>query len=179
MDAEDDIALTDLLLMVAGTPVDGSELDRAGLQHEIGVILTKVHNGPTDAAIFGEVLGVLQHHQLALPPALVLVFRTIASLEGTVRRLVPGYDMVEQALSRTTHFASLTFSPKELFADARVQRRDHVRLPLPLEAEVADEGGVEDRVDHDAIVEGALVHPADAGALGRSRGAAGRQCAGE
>jgi ubiquinone biosynthesis protein len=121
MDAEDDIALTDLLLMVAGTPVDGSELDRAGLQHEIGVILTKVHNGPTDAAIFGEVLGVLQHHQLALPPALVLVFRTIASLEGTVRRLVPGYDMVEQALSRTTHFASLTFSPKELFADARVQ----------------------------------------------------------
>jgi len=121
MDAEDDIAMTDLLLMIAGEPADGSELDRSALQHEIGVLLTKVHNGPVGAAIFGEVLAVLQRHQLALPPALVLVFRTIASLEGTVRRLVPGYDMVEQALSRTAYFARLTFNTKEAAADARVQ----------------------------------------------------------
>ena len=56
----------------------------------------------------------------------------------------------------------------EEVADARVYRRDDVRLPLPLEAEVADEGGVEDRVDRGAVVAGPLVHPADAGARGRS-----------
>ena len=35
----------------------------------------------------------------------------------------------------------------EQVADACMQRRDHVRLPVALEAEMADERGVEDRVD--------------------------------
>lgn len=119
--AEDDIALTDLLLMIVGEPVDGSELDRQALQHEIGVVLTRVHNAKVDASIFTDVLDVLRRHELAMPPALVLVFRTLSSLEGTLRRLVPDYDMVTQALSRTSYFAGLTMNPQDMMADARTQ----------------------------------------------------------
>lgn len=121
MGAEDDIALTDLLLMVVAPPADGSELDRAALQHEIGVILTRVKNGRTDVSIFQDVIDVLRKHQLAMPPALILVFRTIASLEGTLRQLVPDYDMVEQALARTPHFVREAMDPKAMIADAQVQ----------------------------------------------------------
>lgn len=120
MDAEDDIALTDLLLMVTGEPVDGAPLDRVALQHQIGVILTRMQHGRAGTDIFREVIDVLRQHQLALPPALVLVFRTIASLEGTLRRLVPDYDMVHQAMSRTSHFAQLSLSMGAVVADAQV-----------------------------------------------------------
>ena len=44
-----------------------------------------------------------------------------------------------------------------------MQRRDHVWLTVALEAEVADERRVEDLVDPGAVVDGAIVHPLDAG----------------
>lgn len=136
--AEDDIALTDLLLMVVGQPSDGSELDRAALQHQIGVILTRIQNGRTDSAIFQEVIDVLRDHELSMPPALVLVFRTISSLEGTLRQLVPDYDMVGQALSRTPHFARQMVSVHGMIADAQTQLQvvgeQLRRLPRRIEA---------------------------------------------
>ncbi|MDR5700838.1 ABC1 kinase family protein [Agromyces aerolatus] len=121
MGTEDDIALTDLLLMITAPADPEAEIDRNVLQHEVGVILTRVHSGRTDSSIFTDVIDVLRRHQLSLPPALVLVFRTIASLEGTLRRVVPEYDMVEQALSRTRHFARLVTESHGFAADAHVQ----------------------------------------------------------
>ena len=50
-------------------------------------------------------LDVLRAHRLAMPPSLLLVFRTLASLEGTLRKLVPGYDMVGRALEVAPHIA--------------------------------------------------------------------------
>ena len=120
MSAEDDIALTDLLLMITGSS-ENSGLDRNALQHDIGVVLTRVHNGSGDDDIFREVIDVLRRRQLTLPPALVLVFRTIGSMQGALRRLVPGYDMVDQAMRRTPHFVALTLEPKAMLADARAQ----------------------------------------------------------
>lgn len=121
MGAEDDIALTDLLLMIVEEPADGSRLDRSGLQHEIGAILTRVHNGRGDATIFREVIDVLRGHRLALPAELALVFRTLGSLEGTLRHLDPDYEMVERALERTPHFVRIAADPRGVLADARVQ----------------------------------------------------------
>lgn len=118
--AEDDIALTDLILMIVGDPADGSTLDRGSLQREIGIVLARVRNSSTSAGIFRQVIDVLRRHQLSMPPALLLVFRTIGSLEGTLRHLVPDYDMIGQALSRTPHFARLAIRPADLMAEARV-----------------------------------------------------------
>ena len=72
------------------------------LQHDIGVILTRVHNSRADENIFRLLLDVLRRNRLALPPSLLLVFRTLASLEGTLRKLVPDYDMVARALEDRT-----------------------------------------------------------------------------
>jgi len=121
MAAEDDIALTDLLLMIVEEPADGSRLDRSGLQHEIGTILTRVHNGRGDATLFREVIDVLRRHRLALPAELALVFRTLGSLEGTLRHLVADYEMVERALERTPHFVRIAADPRGVLADAQVQ----------------------------------------------------------
>ena len=136
MGAEDDVALTDLLLMVVKEP-NGSEPDRDALQREIGMILTRMRNGSTGSAVFTEVFDVLRRHQLSLPPALVLVFRTIISLEGTLRRLVPDYDMIDRALSRTSYFASLSLEPQQILAEAKVQAQvvgeQLRRLPRRLE----------------------------------------------
>jgi len=136
MGAEDDVALTDLLLMISTLP-DDSAAERASLQRDLGIILTRMRNGKTGAAVFTEVIEVLRHHQLSLPPALMLVFRTIGSLEGTLRHLVPDYDMVERALARTPHFVGQTLEPKQLLAEARVRAQiageQLRRLPRRLE----------------------------------------------
>lgn len=135
--AEDDIALTDLLLMVTGQTAASDDLDRVALQHDIGVILTRVRNQRSDTNIFSEVIDALRTHQLSLPPSLVLVFRTIGSLEGALRQLEPGYDMVDRALERTPHFLRMAFAPKDLVADAQLQvqllTEQARRLPRRLE----------------------------------------------
>lgn len=137
MAAEDDIALTDLLLMITGEPADGGDPDRAGLQREIGVVLTRMRNGRSGTGVFADVIDVLRGHRLSMPPALILVFRTLASLEGTLRQLVPDYDMVERALARTPYFVTMSVRPGEIAADARVQAQVVVeqlrRLPRRIE----------------------------------------------
>lgn len=137
MSSDDDVTTTDIVLMMVAPPAEGNELDRAALQHEIGVILTRMHNGPADAAVFRELIDVLRSHQLALPPALLLIFRTIASLEGTLRRLDPTYDIVKEALERAPRFAAMSVDPKQVLTDAQarlqVAAEQLRRLPRRLE----------------------------------------------
>ena len=62
----------------------------------------------------------------------------------------------------------------DVVADACVQRGDHERLPVLDEAEVADQGGVEDRVDAGTVVASVLGHalhpcPGARGGVGPAR----------
>jgi ubiquinone biosynthesis protein len=117
---EDDVSATDVVLMLVVPPEEGT-LDQAALQHDIGVILTRVHNTRVDENVFRALVDVMRRHRLALPPALLLVFRTLASLEGSLRRLVPGYDMVGRALARAPHFAREIGSPRSLAMSVQTQ----------------------------------------------------------
>lgn len=109
---EDDVAATDALLLVV-TQSDGA-LDQVALQRDVGVILTRLHNSPADQNVFRALIDVLRRHRLALAPSLLLVFRTLASLEGSLRRIVPTYDMVARALERAPHVARSAVSPRSL-----------------------------------------------------------------
>lgn len=100
---EDDVAATDVMLMLC-EPAEG--LDAEALQREIGVVLTRVHGLGADVSLFTRLIDILRRHRLALPPALILVFRTLGSLEGTLRRIAPDYRMVERGLSRVPHYAT-------------------------------------------------------------------------
>ncbi|QEW01029.1 AarF/ABC1/UbiB kinase family protein [Microbacterium caowuchunii] len=117
---EDDVAATDVVLLVVPAP-ELSPAEQASLQHDIGVILTRIHNARGDENIFRALIDVLRRHRLALPPSLLLVFRTLASLEGSLRRIRPGYDMVGRALERAPHFARRLVSPESLVMLAQTE----------------------------------------------------------
>lgn len=112
---EDDVAVTDVILLMCGT--DG--VDAGALQRDIGVILTRMRSsrgrgGPgMDENVFRLLLDVLRRNRMALPPSLLLVFRTLASLEGTLRRVCPDYDMVGRALTIAPRMATRLISPED------------------------------------------------------------------
>ncbi|MET0811588.1 MAG: AarF/UbiB family protein [Microbacterium sp.] len=132
---EDDVATTDIALMIC-EPAEG--LDAAALQHDVGVILTRVHNVEADASLFGQLIETLRRHRLALPPALMLVFRTLGSLEGTLRRIAPDYHLVERGLSRVPHFAQRMVSFRDAALTAQTYAATSMeslrRLPRRIES---------------------------------------------
>lgn len=114
---EDDVAVTDVALLMCEPP--GGDFDTTTLQRDIGVILTRVHNARADENIFRSFLDALRRNRMALPPSLLLVFRTLASLEGTLRRLVPDYDMVGRALEVAPRMARSLVSPRAALLSAQ------------------------------------------------------------
>ncbi|WP_434968630.1 ABC1 kinase family protein [Microbacterium sp. bgisy207] len=117
--ADDDRAATDIVLLLCEP--DPSGVDQAALQRDIGAIITRVRNAPAGEDVFRLLLDTLRHHRLALPPSLLLVFRTLGSLEGSLRRVAPGYDMVGQALTRAPHFARSMLSLRTAALSAQTQ----------------------------------------------------------
>lgn len=120
---EDDVAVTDAALLMCGRP--SGDFDTVALQRDIGVILTRLHNALSndnaraDENIFRLLLDVLRRNRMALPPSLLLVFRTLASLESTLRKLVPDYDMVGRALHIAPRLAQSLLSPTKALLSAQ------------------------------------------------------------
>ena len=117
---EDDVSATDIVLLLCA-PLSGGSVEQTALQHDIGAILTRVAYAPGDENVFSALIEVLRKYRLAMPPSLLLVFRTLTSLEGTLRRLVPGYDMVGRGLSRAPHIALQLSSPRRVALDLQAQ----------------------------------------------------------
>ena len=117
--ADDDQAATDIVLLLCEPDPAGA--DQAALQRDVGAIITRVRNAPAGEDVFRFLLDTLRHHRLAMPPSLLLVFRTLGSLEGSLRRVYPGYDMVGQALTRAPHFARSMLSLRTAALSAQTQ----------------------------------------------------------
>ena len=117
--ADDDQAATDIVLLLCEPDPAGA--DQAALQRDVGAIITRVRNAPAGEDVFRFLLDTLRHHRLAMPPSLLLVFRTLGSLEGSLRRVYPGYDMVGQALTRAPHFARSMLSLRAAALSAQTQ----------------------------------------------------------
>ena len=117
---DDDVSATDIVLLLCA-PMSGGSVEQAVLQHDIGAILTRVANAQVGENVFTALIDVLRRHRLAMPPSLLLVFRTLISLEGSLRRLVPGYDMVGRGLSRAPHIALQLASPRAVALGVQAQ----------------------------------------------------------
>ena len=117
---EDDVSATDIVLLLCA-PMSGGSVEQTALQHDIGAILTRVAHAPGDENVFSALIEVLRKYRLAMPPSLLLVFRTLTSLEGTLRRLVPGYDMVGRGLARAPQIALQLSSPRRVALDLQAQ----------------------------------------------------------
>jgi ubiquinone biosynthesis protein len=115
---EDDGVTTDLVLLICG---HGESLNKAALQRDIGVVITRVHNSPTHENIFRLLLDALRRHRLAIPPSLLLVLRTLGSLEGTLRLLQQDYDLTRRGLELAPATALRRISMHDMLLTAQSQ----------------------------------------------------------
>jgi ubiquinone biosynthesis protein len=108
---EDDAVATDLVLLICGY---GESLRKDALQRDIGVVITRVRNSPSNENIFRLLVDALRRHRLAIPPSLLLILRTLGSLEGTLRVLQPGYDLTRRGLELAPITALRQLSVRDL-----------------------------------------------------------------
>lgn len=96
VDTADAAALSDALVDVADRP---GHIDEAGLERAIGRFLAR-HLGPgvaVDVAMFTDLFRLVTRHGVAVPPELAAVFRALATVEGTLARLAPGFTIVDES----------------------------------------------------------------------------------
>ena len=96
VDRGDPVAVSDALLEVVPWP---DEIDAAALERAVGVVLAR-HLGPGGSPgmrMFADLVRIVAGFGLAVPPAVAAVFRALATGEGTLTALAPGFDVVAEA----------------------------------------------------------------------------------
>ncbi|MBY8877417.1 ABC1 kinase family protein [Actinacidiphila acidipaludis] len=89
-------ALCDALLEVVDRPED---LDEQALERAVGRFMA-LHFAPgstPDSQVFVALFRMVAAHGLKIPPEIAAVFRALATLEGTLTRISPGFDMVAES----------------------------------------------------------------------------------
>ncbi|MET8140884.1 AarF/UbiB family protein [Sphaerisporangium sp. NPDC005288] len=106
MDRGDPLGVADALLEVVPRP---DEIDEARLERELGRFMARHMNGAgatAGARMFTDLFGIVSGHGLSVPPEVAAVFRTLATVEGTLTALAPGFDLVAEARAfGARHFA--------------------------------------------------------------------------
>ncbi|WP_426319890.1 ABC1 kinase family protein [Microbacterium sp. E-13] len=115
---EDDAGATDLVLLICE---HGESLHKPALQRDIGVVITRVHNRAANEDIFRLLVDVLRRHRLTIPPSMLLVLRTLSSLDGTLRLLSPDYDLTARGVEIGMGLASRQLAMHDMFRSAQVQ----------------------------------------------------------
>ncbi|HEY4017575.1 MAG TPA: AarF/UbiB family protein [Pseudonocardiaceae bacterium] len=96
VDSGDPEQLCAALLAVVEAP---EGLDRTRLQRAVTAFVTR-HLAPgatPELAMFADLFRLMASNKLSAPPALGAVFRAITTLEGTLRQLAPGFDLVAES----------------------------------------------------------------------------------
>ncbi|MEV2278966.1 AarF/UbiB family protein [Nocardiopsis sp. NPDC049922] len=96
IDRSDAVLLTDTLLDVVD---DAAGVDEERLRRALGQFMARyLHSGATASMrMFTELMLIVTRFGLSLPPELAAVFRALATLEGTLVYLSPGFDTVTEA----------------------------------------------------------------------------------
>jgi len=123
LDRGDPVAVSDALLEVVPRP---DEIDEQRLERAVGVVLARHLGGGGGSAglrMVADLVRLVAGFGLAVPPEVAAVFRTLATAEGTLTQLAPGFDLVAEA----RRFAAgqlaeqwQSVSPRQLAADELV-----------------------------------------------------------
>jgi ubiquinone biosynthesis protein len=97
MNRQDPLGVTDALLEVVPRP---EEIDEAALERALGQFMAR-HLGPgmDSARMFTDLFRIVSEYGLSIPPEVAAVFRALATLEGTLVRLSPGFNLIGEARS--------------------------------------------------------------------------------
>jgi ubiquinone biosynthesis protein len=95
--------LTQALLDLAEVPdnVDEDRLERALAQFLVQRLGAHM---PLDARVFSALFALIQQYQLAFPPVIAGVFRSLVTLEGTLTLLAPTFSLPEEAARLAPQF---------------------------------------------------------------------------
>jgi ubiquinone biosynthesis protein len=105
VDHGDPVAATDALLEIVNRP---DVVDEHALERAVGQFMAR-HLGAGAAlgpAMFNDLFRIITAHGLGVPPEVAAVFRALATIEGTIARLSPGFDLI--AASRRFAAAHVT-----------------------------------------------------------------------
>jgi ubiquinone biosynthesis protein len=96
LDRGDPVMLKDALLDVVHRP---EQLDEPRLERALGRFLARyVAAGITpDVRMFTDLFRIVADYGLAVAPEMAAVFRALATMEGTLSQLAPGFDIVAEA----------------------------------------------------------------------------------
>ena len=96
LDRGDPVMVTDSLLDVMGRP---GELDDAKLERALGRFLARNFAAgiAPDVRMFTDLFRIVTDFGLSVPAEVAAVFRALATIEGTLTQLAPGFDIVDEA----------------------------------------------------------------------------------
>lgn len=114
IDADDERLACDALLELLDPP---ARLDERRLTRELGQLMVRFRGGfgpQGGAALFGKLFTLVLDHGFAVPPQIAAAFRALAALEGTLRLLDPGFDVIAEARELGSEHLEQEFTPERL-----------------------------------------------------------------
>ncbi|MBV9047703.1 MAG: hypothetical protein JOY58_05520, partial [Solirubrobacterales bacterium] len=113
VDRGDPAALNDALLEIVQRP---EALDEPALERALGVFMARhVGTGITpDVRMFADLFRIIAEHELSVPPEIAGAFRALATIEGTLTQLAPGFDILTDARRFATDYLAAQLSPAAL-----------------------------------------------------------------
>ncbi|WP_439661534.1 ABC1 kinase family protein [Lentzea sp. HUAS TT2] len=113
IDRGDPAGLTDALLELTSRPED---IDEQRLERALGQFMAR-HLGAgmrPDVEMFGDLFLIVSRFGLAVPPEIAAVFRALATLEGTLAVLAPGFNIVVESRSFAAEQISERLTPESV-----------------------------------------------------------------
>jgi ubiquinone biosynthesis protein len=123
----DPIAASDALLDLVERP---EGLDEFRLERVLGQFMARhlAPGVPPDARMFADLFRIIADFGLSVPPEVAAVFRAIATLEGTLTQIAPGFNIIGEARSFATSYLAEQFRPRAL----KRTFTDELTLLLPM-----------------------------------------------
>lgn len=111
VDADDAVAATDALLELLDAPAD---LDVRRLERAVGQVIVRFRGAGASGAMFTALFRLVTDAGLAVPSQVAAAFRTFTSLEGTLRLIDPGFDLVAGARATAQPLVRRVVTPEGL-----------------------------------------------------------------
>ncbi|MEV6911858.1 AarF/UbiB family protein [Amycolatopsis sp. NPDC051071] len=117
LDRGDPAALRDGLLEIVDRP---DEIEEQRLERALGALVAKHfnHGQAPDLDMFTDLFRVIADFRLSVPPPIAAVFRALATLEGTLAALAPGFNIVVESRAYAAEQVGAGLRPESLRSTA-------------------------------------------------------------
>jgi ubiquinone biosynthesis protein len=112
--------------------VRGEPIDSRGFQRDLGELVASYSDLTLDAIalgpMLGELIGFVRAHHLQIPPELVLLIRSLVTIEGVGRQLDPHFDIAAQLQPFLRALAVRRFHPYRILSQTVRTAEDLQRI---------------------------------------------------